>query len=135
MKLSAMKLSAMKLSAMKLSAMKLSAMKLSAMKLSAMKLSAMKPSATKSGAMKAFATAMTIAFLATPAYAQSLNLSGPTNKVVTQEDVKAQEDRDNAYKSAISKLPAQKPVSDPWGNVRGTGAAQNNQNGARPGSK
>jgi hypothetical protein len=48
--------------------------------------------------------------------------------------VKAQQERDSAYKSAISKMPSQKPATDPWGNIRGAGAP-NAQTGARAGSK
>jgi hypothetical protein len=83
--------------------------------------------------MKAFVTAAIIAFGTTAALGQSMNLLGG-NKFVTQEEVKAQEERDSAYKSAISKMPAHKPAGDPWGNVRG-GSAPNNQTGARSGAK
>lgn len=82
--------------------------------------------------MKAFVTATMISLLTTAAYAQtpSVNLIGPNNKLVTQEDVQAQQDRDSAYKSAISKMPGQKAASDPWGNVRST-TPPKNQTGAR----
>jgi hypothetical protein len=84
--------------------------------------------------MKAFVTAAIIALGTTGAFAQAMNLIGDNKKMITQEDVKAQEERDSAYKSAISKVPAHKPASDPWGNVRGA-SAPNNQTGARSGAK
>ena len=84
--------------------------------------------------MKAFVTAAIIAFGTTAALGQSMNLLGGNTKMITQEDVKAQEERDSAYKSAISKVPAHKPANDPWGNVRGA-SAPNNQTGARSGAK
>jgi hypothetical protein len=85
--------------------------------------------------MKVFVTAAILALLTTAASAQSMNILGGNKKMVTEEEVKAQEERDSAYKSAISKMPAHKPASsDPWGNVRGAGAP-NSQTGARPGAK
>ena len=84
--------------------------------------------------MKAFVTAAIIAFGTTAALGQSMNILGGNTKFVTEEEVKAQEERDSAYKSAISKMPAHKPASDPWGNVRG-GSGPNNQAGARSGAK
>ena len=84
--------------------------------------------------MKAFVTAAIIAFGTTAALGQSMNLLGGNKTFVTEEEVKAQQERDSAYKSAISKMPAHKPASDPWGNVRGA-SAPNNQTGARSGAK
>jgi len=84
--------------------------------------------------MRAFVTAAIIALLTTAASAQSMNILGGNRKMMTEEEVKAQEERDSAYKSAIGKMPAHKPASDPWGNVRGA-SAPNNQTGARPGAK
>jgi hypothetical protein len=84
--------------------------------------------------MRAFMTAAVIALSATAATAQSLNVLGGNTKMVTEEEVKAQQERDSAYKSAISKMPSQKPASDPWGNVRGAGAPANHT-GTRAGAK
>jgi hypothetical protein len=84
--------------------------------------------------MRALLTAAMIGLLTTAAYAQSMNMMGDKKKLVTEEEVKAEQERDSAYKSAISKLPSQKPATDPWGNVRGAGAP-NNQAGARAGAK
>jgi hypothetical protein len=87
--------------------------------------------------MRTLLAAALAGWLATPihAQAQSMNFANPQKKMVTEEEVKAQQERDSAYKSAISKLPSQKPANDPWGNVRGAGATQNNQAGARSGAK
>jgi hypothetical protein len=86
--------------------------------------------------MKGFAKIMLIVLLATPAYAQvpNLNLLGDSGKIKTQEEVDAEAARDNAYKSAIKKVPAQAAKTDPWGNIRGGGAAQS-QTQARPNQK
>jgi len=84
--------------------------------------------------MRAFVTAAIIALWTTAAYAQAMNLVGGNNKLLTEEEVKAQQERDSAYKSAISKMPSQKPANDPWGNVRGAGEP-NHQTGARSGAK
>jgi hypothetical protein len=82
--------------------------------------------------MKALVTAAIIALATTGASAQSMNVLGDKKKLVTEEEVKAQQERDSAYKSAISKMPSQKPATDPWGNIRGAPSAQT---GARAGSK
>jgi hypothetical protein len=84
--------------------------------------------------MKALVTAAIIALATTAASAQSMNILQDKKKMVTEEEVKAQQERDSAYKSAISKMPSQKPATDPWGNIRGAGAP-NAQTGARAGSK
>jgi len=41
---------------------------------------------------------------------------------------------EQAYRDAVKRIPEQKSTSDPWGSVRDTGAA-NNQNKKPPGSK
>jgi hypothetical protein len=84
--------------------------------------------------MKALVTAAIIALATTGASAQSMNILQDKKRMVTEEEVKAQQERDSAYKSAISKMPSQKPATDPWGNIRGAGAP-NAQTGARAGSK
>jgi len=84
--------------------------------------------------MRAFVTAAIIALLTTAASAQSMNILGGNRKMMTEEEVKAQEERDSAYKSAIGKVPAHKPASDPWGNVRGA-SAPNTQTGTKSGTK
>jgi hypothetical protein len=84
--------------------------------------------------MKALVTAAIIALATTGASAQSMNILQDKKRLVTEEEMKAQQERDSAYKSAISKVPAQKPATDPWGNIRGAGAPSA-QTGARAGSK
>ena len=84
--------------------------------------------------MRAVVTAAIIALATTGVSAQSMNVLGDRKKMVTEEEVKAQQERDSAYKSAISKVPSQKPANDPWGNIRGAGAP-GAQTGARAGSK
>jgi hypothetical protein len=84
--------------------------------------------------MKALVTAAIIALATTGASAQSMNILQDKKRMVTEEEVKAQQERDSAYKSAISKMPSQKPATDPWGNIRGAGAPSA-QTGARAGSK
>jgi len=83
--------------------------------------------------MRACVTAAIIALLTTAASAQSMNILGGS-KMVTEDEVKAQQERDSAYKSAIGKVPAHKPASDPWGNVRGA-SAPNTQTGTKSGTK
>ena len=41
---------------------------------------------------------------------------------------------EQAYRDAVKRIPEQKSTSDPWGSVRDTGAA-NNQNKKPPASK
>jgi hypothetical protein len=84
--------------------------------------------------MRALMTAGIIALATTAASAQSMNMLSDKKSLVTEEEVKAQQERDSAYKSAISKMPSQKPATDPCGNIRGAGAP-NAQTGARAGSK
>jgi hypothetical protein len=84
--------------------------------------------------MRALVTAAIIALATTCASAQSMNILQDKKKLVTEEEVKAEQERDSAYKSAISKMPSQKPAADPWGNIRGAGAPSA-QTGARAGSK
>jgi hypothetical protein len=84
--------------------------------------------------MRALMTAGIIALATTAASAQSMNMLSDKKSLVTEEEVKAQQERDSAYKSAISKMPSQKPATDPWGNIRGAGAPSA-QTGARAGAK
>ncbi len=53
------------------------------------------------------------------ASAQSgLNLLGPSGHRMTQEEHDKQEAIDQAYKSAIKKMPDKPKSVDPWGSVR-----------------
>jgi hypothetical protein len=65
--------------------------------------------------------------VATPVCAQSLgggqdgfkpNMAGEGMKRKTVEDWQAEQDREKAYKSGMSKIPDQKVKNDPWGTVR-----------------
>jgi hypothetical protein len=42
---------------------------------------------------------------------------------------------EQTYRDTVKRIPDQKPSSDPWGTVRDTGAANNNQNKKPSGSK
>jgi len=78
--------------------------------------------------MRAFPIAMMLAVLAGPAYAQmpALNLL-QDKKALTSEEIERQKALDEAYQSAIKKVPEQKPSTDPWGNVRATEPAKTGQ--------
>jgi hypothetical protein len=83
--------------------------------------------------MRALVATMVILALASPAYAQlstggapgsssssgrpSLTLGGET-KSKTEDELKEDKARDDAYKAGIAKIPEQKAKSDPWGNLR-----------------
>ena len=60
---------------------------------------------------------------------------GGDKKAKTDDDIKYEQELDQAYKSGLSKIPDQKAKSDPWGNVRGAAAPQANPNQRRPNSK
>jgi hypothetical protein len=87
--------------------------------------------------MRILVATMVIAALASPAYAQlspggapgsssgssggarpSLTLGGGT-KSKTEDELKEEKARDDAYKAGVAKIPDQKAKSDPWGNLRG----------------
>ncbi len=86
--------------------------------------------------MRIFVKAMMIVLVATPAYSQGMNMNllGGQRKLKTQEEVQKEAERDNAYQSAIKKLPTQNTKTDPWGNIRG-GAAQSSQTQSRSGTR
>jgi hypothetical protein len=83
--------------------------------------------------MRSLVATMVIVALASPAYAQlspggapgsssngarpSLTLGGET-KSKTEDELKEDKARDDAYKAGIAKIPEQKAKSDPWGNLR-----------------
>jgi hypothetical protein len=70
--------------------------------------------------------ALVIAAMATPAYAQlSPNLAGGSAKLKSEADVKQEKDRENAYRSGVSKIPDAKAKSDPWSGVRNAAPGQN----------
>jgi hypothetical protein len=66
--------------------------------------------------------------LATPSHAQNINLlGGGSMRPKYQEDVDAEAARNRDYQSTMKKLPDQNAKRDPWGNVRGGGAADTDQ--------
>jgi hypothetical protein len=68
------------------------------------------------------------ALLASPAYSQlkpSINLA-PEKPPLTDQEKERQKEIDDAYRAAQKKIPDQKAASDPWGNMRDTGASQAN---------
>lgn len=83
--------------------------------------------------MRSVVATMVIVALAGPAYAQlsaggapgsssegarpSLTLGGGI-KSKTEDELKEEKERDNAYKAGAAKIPDQKAKSDPWGNLR-----------------
>jgi hypothetical protein len=78
---------------------------------------------------KLLTTALLLAVVAAPAAAQMpgsndnqlhLNMFGDGMHFKTEEEVKAEKDKERAYKAGMSKIPDQKAKSDPWGNVRTT---------------
>ena len=66
--------------------------------------------------------------LVSPAYSQlkpSINLA-PEKEPLTEQEKERQKVIDDAYRAATKKIPDQKPATDPWGNMRDTGAGQAN---------
>jgi hypothetical protein len=96
--------------------------------------------------VRSLLTTIMIVAIAMPAYAQltpnmssgeskiSPNIMGDSIHLKTDEEVKQERERENAYKSGISKIPDQKGKLDPWGNVRGAATPQPDQK-QRPASK
>jgi len=90
-------------------------------------------------------TTMMMVALAAPAYAQvpgsgssggarpSLTLGGET-KSKTEDELKEEKEREDAYKAGVNKIPDQKAKSDPWGNLR-TATPQSAAKQQRPASK
>jgi hypothetical protein len=83
--------------------------------------------------MRSLVATMVIVALGSPAYAQlspggapgstssdgrpSLTLGGGT-KSKSEDELKEDKERDDAYKAGVAKIPQQKAKSDPWGNLR-----------------
>jgi hypothetical protein len=69
--------------------------------------------------MKVFVTAVVIALLASPAYAQMPPINLMQEKPgKTQEEKDADAVRDKAYKESLKKIPDANAPADPWGTVR-----------------
>jgi hypothetical protein len=84
--------------------------------------------------MRILVATMVIVVLGNPAYAQlapggapgdstsssarpSLTLGGG-QKTKTEDELKADKARDDAYRAGVAKIPEQRAKSDPWGNLR-----------------
>jgi hypothetical protein len=77
--------------------------------------------------MRTFTVAATLILLLTAhANSQNLNMLGGLGdkRPLTAEEVAKQKAADEAYKSAVGKVPAQKST-DPWGTVRDTAPSKN----------
>jgi hypothetical protein len=67
--------------------------------------------------------ALAAVFCAQPAFAQMNLLGDGMGKPVTKEDVEKKEAQEKAYKESLKKIPEQKAVNDPWGDVRNAAPA------------
>jgi hypothetical protein len=76
--------------------------------------------------MRIYAAAIILGLLTTAAYARDF---GPL------PEVKEQRVDEQTYRDTVKRIPDQPPSSDPWGSVRETGAANNNQKKKSPASK
>ena len=83
----------------------------------------------------AVAAAM-ILLLTAHATSQTLNMLGGLGekRPLSAEEVAKQKAADEAYKSAVGKIPDQKSA-DPWGTVRGATPSKNSQMKPQTGSK
>jgi len=95
--------------------------------------------ATWRSAVRNFVTAMMIVAMAAPAYAQmnnpNVNLFRDAKTPKTDVEIQKEQDRENGYKSGLSKIPDPKGKVDPWGNVRGATTPPPNKNPQQPSSK
>jgi hypothetical protein len=82
------------------------------------------------------ATAIIVA-ATVPAYAQDFkpNLLEDVAKRKTDVEINQEREREQAYKSGISKIPDAKGKVDPWGTVRGAATPPTPQNPQRPASR
>ena len=69
--------------------------------------------------MRTVVTALVVALLTGPAYAQANNILDDGAPPKSEEQRMKEKAADDAYKASTAKIPAKKPVADPWGNVRG----------------
>ena len=74
------------------------------------------------------------AWLGGAAVAQSMNMPLGGTKTLSDDEKAQKAEQERAYKAAIGKIPDQKANTDPWGNVRGAGTPQANQNQSRTNS-
>jgi hypothetical protein len=84
--------------------------------------------------MRTFVAVIFLALATGPVLAQigAINLV-PEERAKTPEEIQRREAIDNAYNSAIKKVPDQKKATnDPWADVRGTSQPPTAQKPARP---
>lgn len=87
--------------------------------------------------MRSITVAATLILLLTAhANSQNLNMLGGLGdkRPLSEEEVAKQKAADEAYKSAVGKIPAQKSA-DPWGTVRDSAPSKNSQIKPQAGSK
>jgi hypothetical protein len=88
--------------------------------------------------MRLLLSALLLSCLTMPALSQAPNISlfdTGKKKTLTEDELKAQAERENDYKSAVGKIPDRKVTTDPWGNVRATAPAQTKQKPPRESAK
>lgn len=78
--------------------------------------------------MRTILAATLIVCLAAPVWAQDFNVLGAASmKRKTQDEVDQENQRNKDYQEKLKQLPDQNVKSDPWGNMRSTGASQGEQ--------
>lgn len=78
--------------------------------------------------MRTLLYATLIVCLAAPVCAQDFNILGADSMhLKTQDEVDRDNQRNKDYQEKLKGLPDQNVKKDPWGNMRGTGAAQAEQ--------
>lgn len=79
--------------------------------------------------------ALVTAAMTVPVHAQiAPNMIGSGAKLKTEQEVKQEQEREDGYKSGLSKIPDSKGKVDPWGGVRSTAPAPG-KNPPPPGAK
>jgi hypothetical protein len=76
--------------------------------------------------MRFFGAVAILALLAGPVYAQSAPVQkyGDPDKEKTPAEIDAEKQAERAYKRSLSNVPDAGGATDPWGGVRGDGAAK-----------
>jgi len=78
--------------------------------------------------MRTILAATLIICLAAPVCAQDFNILGAASmKRKTQDEVDQESQRNKDYEQKLKGMPDQNVKSDPWGNMRNTGASQTEQ--------
>ncbi len=83
------------------------------------------PAGAEGTAVRTILAATLIVCLAAPVCAQDFNVLGAASmKRKTQDEADQENQRNKAYEEKLKQLPDQNVKTDPWGNMRGTGASQ-----------